>query len=117
MVRHRRATPTIDCRHSGAGQQVRNPLTSGFCRGAQTPGQAMNEHGPLPTATQRQFMQRLRTDQWRRLAAVSAAAGDRLLASMIAHGWLERRGAGQEQEVWLTIAGLEALRTPLRIHQ
>jgi hypothetical protein len=67
-----------------------------------------------PTSTQRQFMQRLRTDKWRRLLSVSAPAGNRLLVGMIENGWIERRGIEPDQEVRLTPAGLEALRATLR---
>jgi hypothetical protein len=63
-----------------------------------------------PTSTQRQFMQRLRTDKWRRLLT----AGNRLLVGMIENGWIERRGIEPDQEVRLTPAGLEALRATLR---
>jgi hypothetical protein len=64
---------------------------------------------PLPNATQRQLMQRLRTDAWRKLSTISVSAGDRLLASLVRNGWIERN----EGEIRLTVAGLDALRAKL----
>jgi hypothetical protein len=63
----------------------------------------------LPNAWQRQLMQRLRTDAWRKLSTITVAAGDRLLASLVRNGWIERNGG----EIRLTASGLEALRAKL----
>jgi hypothetical protein len=63
----------------------------------------------LPNATQRQLMQRLRTDASRKLSTIGVMAGDRLLASLVRRGWIERN----EGEIRLTVAGLEALRAKL----
>jgi hypothetical protein len=70
-------------------------------------GQAMTDS--LPNASQRQLMQRLRTDAWRSLSTITVAAGDRLLASLVRNGWIERNGG----ELRLTTSGLEALRAKL----
>jgi DNA-binding PadR family transcriptional regulator len=66
--------------------------------------------------TQRYFMQRLRTDAWRRLAAVSTGATEGFLKSLISNGWIERQGMAPDQEVRLTPSGLEALRAPVRTY-
>ena len=71
----------------------------------------MSDYYPVPTLGQRQFLQRLRSDQWRALAVVKAS--DRLLTTVIANGWIERRDEGQYREVRLTMSGLEVLRNKL----
>ena len=68
---------------------------------------------PIPTATQRQIMQRLRTDIWRRLGRVSVTVGEAGLATLVRNGWIERRGEGPTTELNLTAAGLEALRAKI----
>ena len=68
---------------------------------------------PLPTSSQRQFMQRLRTDKWRRLVTVSVAAGPGLLSRLATNGWIEQGGQDQDIEVRLTHAGLNALRAKM----
>lgn len=65
----------------------------------------MSDYDPIPTAGQRQLLQRLRTDQWR-----VAKASDRLLRTVLANGWVERRGKGEELELRLTTSGFEVLR-------
>lgn len=52
-----------------------------------------------PTSSQRQFMQRLRTDKWMRLAGVSVAAGPSMLSRLVTNGWIELRGEDQDIEV------------------
>ena len=63
----------------------------------------------LPNAWQRQIMQRLSTDRWRRVATLDVAAGDKLLAALVKNGWIELR----QNELRLTPAGLEALKAKL----
>jgi hypothetical protein len=67
---------------------------------------------PIPNSTQRQLMQRLRTDAWRNLSTITVSAGDRLLASLVRNGWIERN----DGEIRLTPAGLEALRARVRTY-
>jgi len=67
----------------------------------------------LPTASQRQFMQRLHTDKWKRLVSVSVAAGPGLLSRMMTNGWIERRCEGQDCEIRLADAGLNALKAKI----
>ena len=66
--------------------------------------------------TQRNFMQRLRTDAWRRLATVSVSPTEGFLKRLVAKGWIEPRGMGPDQEFRLTPAGLEARRAPVRTY-
>jgi hypothetical protein len=63
----------------------------------------------LPVANQRQVMQRLRTEEWRSLAKLNVAAGDGLLNTLLANGWIERRIEGRTLELKLTFEGFEAL--------
>jgi hypothetical protein len=67
----------------------------------------------LPVANQRQVMQRLRTDEWRSPAKLNVAAGPGLLNTLLANGWIERRGQGPALELKLTAEGLDALRAKI----
>jgi hypothetical protein len=67
----------------------------------------------IPTANQRQVLQRLRTDQWRTLAALKISVGYRLLERLVANDWVERRDAGGFIELKMTEAGFEALKAPI----
>ena len=69
---------------------------------------------PLMTTAQRRFLQRLRTNQWRSLTSVKGSTSERLLTTITANGWIERRGTGLDREVKMTSNGLEALRAILR---
>ena len=71
----------------------------------------------LPNPTQRQLLQRLRTDSWRALNKVRVAIGDITLARLVENGRIEQRGEGHARELRLTAAGLEALRTPLEFRR
>jgi hypothetical protein len=66
-----------------------------------------------PTPAQRQILQRLRTDNWRRRTAITVSAGEPLFLGLLRQGWIERRGEGQAAELKLTPAGLEALRAKI----
>lgn len=63
----------------------------------------MTGYDPIPTPSQRRLLQQLRTDLWR-----TAAVGERVLTTVTANGWIERRAAGEIPEFRLTPAGLEA---------
>jgi hypothetical protein len=67
----------------------------------------------IPNANQRQVLQRLRTDQWRTLAALKISVGYRLLERLVANGWVERRDAGGVIEIKMTSVGWEALKAPI----
>ena len=66
-----------------------------------------------PTAAQRQFLQRLHIDKWKRLVTISVAAGPGLLSRLVTNGWIEQRGEEQEREIRLTDAGLSALKAKI----
>jgi hypothetical protein len=68
-----------------------------------------------PTPSQRQLLQRLRTDRWRRLASVSVRVGETTFAGLVANGWIGQRGKGQDYQVRLTATGLKALRARLPV--
>jgi DNA-binding PadR family transcriptional regulator len=65
-----------------------------------------------PTSTQRQILQRLRTDTWRSFTKLNIVVGSQLLDKLVANGWIERR-QGQKLELKLTETGLEALRAKI----
>ncbi len=66
-----------------------------------------------PVSNHRQVMQRLRTDEWRKLAKLNVAAGPGLLNTLAVNGWIEKRGHGPALELKLTAAGLDALRAKI----
>ena len=80
------------------------------------PAQQQATNDLLPNMTQRQFLQRLRTDVWSRSRTVSVSPTESFLKRLENCGWVERRNCGSEQQVKLTVDGLKALRTPVRIY-
>lgn len=66
-----------------------------------------------PNATQRQFMQRLRTDEWLSFSKLRTVVGDKLLDRLVSKGWIERRREGRTLELKLTAEGLTALRAKI----
>jgi predicted transcriptional regulator len=62
-----------------------------------------------PNATQRQFMQRLRTDEWLSFPKLKMVVGDKLLDRLVSKGWIERRREGRTLQLKLTAEGLTAL--------
>jgi hypothetical protein len=69
--------------------------------------------GERQRSSQRQVLQRLRTDQWRSLVQLNVSAGDTLLASLVRNGWMERRGEHPTIELKVTPTGLDALRAKI----
>ena len=65
----------------------------------------MSDFEPIGTHGQRRLLQQLRTDQWR-----TAKAVHRVLTTVLANGWIERRDSAGGEEFKLTPAGLEALK-------
>ncbi len=66
----------------------------------------------IPNANQRQVMQRLRTDNWRKMAELKISVGYRLLERLVENGWVERRDENGV-ELKMTGAGSEALKAPI----
>jgi len=70
---------------------------------------------PFPNATQRSFLQQLRTDKWANFSKLRVPMGPPGLQRLSATGWIEQRGQGLALELKLTAAGLEALRAKVTV--
>jgi len=77
-------------------------------------GKVMSDFEPLLISAEKQFLTRLRKDQWLLLTTVRPSTSNRLVNSMLENGWIECRGVGEAREVRLTRAGFEITRTKVR---
>jgi hypothetical protein len=68
----------------------------------------------VPTHRERQFMQHLRGGGW--VKASVAPAGEHLIKNLLAKGWIERRGFGNELSYRLTDEGLAAKKMQVPIY-
>jgi hypothetical protein len=101
-----------------AAQKVPRESISGKMLRGHSPAGSSSVEGeavtPInPNASQRQVMQRLRTDHWRPLAKLDISIGHGLLNRLVMNGWVERRDGGGFIELKMTAAGAEALRAPI----
>jgi hypothetical protein len=69
---------------------------------------------PSPTHRERQFMQHLRGAGW--VKADNLALSPRVIAGLVAKGWIDVRGVARETCYRLTDKGLAAKITPVRIY-
>jgi hypothetical protein len=68
----------------------------------------------VPTHRERQLMQHLRGGGW--VKASVAPAGAKLIENLLAKGWIERRGLGNELSYRITDEGLAAKKAQVPIY-
>jgi len=68
----------------------------------------------FPTHRERQFLQHLRSGGW--VKASTAPAGARLIETLLAKGWIERGGLGNESSYRITDQGLAAKKVRVPIY-
>lgn len=64
---------------------------------------------PAVTMGYRQVLDRLRSGEWKLIARMTIPVSSIALDRMVANGWVERRGEGNNVEIRITAEGLAAL--------
>jgi hypothetical protein len=72
---------------------------------------ALSDENPAVNSPQRQVLQNLRSGDWKIAKHLSVPVSDRMLETLLSHGWIERRmGTQSRLEIRITEAGSVALR-------
>jgi hypothetical protein len=66
-----------------------------------------------PYQRERHVLLYFRSGEWRALQDLNIVIGQRLLATLIAHGWMECRTDGNKRELRITEVGREAVCRPI----
>ena len=67
----------------------------------------------VPNMRQRTVLQHLSLAEWRIVDHLPVSVSELTLSKLLHHDWIESRGEGHHVEIWLTPAGLEAMRAPV----